>query len=627
VAAGAANWGMIPGHYKYTDDSGVFNVAWVVNPTVVNELNIAAHHNTENGPPRSQADIDKVSRKGLGMTLPQFYPQNNPYDLIPWASFGGVPGAAAFSTEPRFPVRGADTVATLSDGLSKVWGAHTLKAGIYIEHARNYEGERGTFPGSFDFSRDVNNPLDSNWAYSNALLGNFRSYIESDTRPNTLTRGTTIEWYLQDNWKATRKLTLDYGVRFSWVQPYWQANGKAANWAIDRYDPKQNPQLYAPALDAAGKRVARNPLTSELAPAVLIGAIVPNSGSPINVMVLATDTTYPKSFMESQGVLVGPRAGFAYDMFGDGKMAIRGGIGMFYNTRERGGINGNLPTNPPVQFSPTLFYGNMANLLSASGVLFPSSVTGLARGGEIPTVYSYSLGVQRDIGFKTVVDVAYVGSLGRHLFQRRDLNVLPYGARFLPQNQDPTTGRPLPDNFMRPYPGFGSIGYLEPASSSSYHSLQVQANRRFSRGLQFGASWTWSKAMDYTDGDTGTVATYVPLRVWNYGKAGYDRTHILAINWLWDLPPASKLVNNVVVPPCSTTGRFPVSPRSRAGSRSGSATPPRTARTSQAAATGRARLYSARRFCRRANVRSHVSSGPTCLPVPLWGTMATLRRT
>lgn len=547
VAAGAANWGMIPGHYKYTDDSGVFNVAWVVNPTVVNELNIAAHHNTENGPPRSQADIDKVSRKGLGMTLPQFYPQNNPYDLIPWASFGGVPGAAAFSTEARFPVRGADTVATLSDGLSKVWGAHTLKAGIYIEHARNYEGERGTFPGSFDFSRDVNNPLDSNWAYSNALLGNFRSYIESDTRPNTLTRGTTIEWYLQDNWKATRKLTLDFGVRFSWVQPYWQANGKAANWAIDRYDPKQTPQLYAPALDASGKRVARNPLTGGLAPAVVIGAIVPNSGSPINGMVLATDTTYPKSFMESPGVPVGPRVGFAYDVFGDGKTAIRGGGGIFYNTRERGGINSNLPTNPPVQFSPTIFYGDMANLLGASGVLFPSSVTGLARGGEIPTVYSFSLGVQRDIGFKTVLDVAYVGSLGRHLFHRRDLNVLPYGARFLAQNQDPTTGRPLPDNFLRPYPGFGSIGYLEPASSSSYHSLQVQANRRFSRGLQFGAAWTWSKAMDFTDGDTGTVATYVPLRVWNYGKAGYDRTHILAINWLWDLPRASKLVNNLVV--------------------------------------------------------------------------------
>lgn len=547
VAAGAANWGMMAGHYKYTDDAGVFNATYIFSPTVVNELNVAAHHNTENGPPRSEEDIARISRSGLGMTLPQFYPANNPYNLIPWASFGGVPGAASFSTDSRFPVRGADLVATLSDGLSKIWGAHTLKAGIYYEHARNYEGERGTFAGSFDFSRDVNNPLDSNWAYSNALLGNFRSYVESDTRPSTLTRGSTFEWYLQDNWKATRKLTLDYGVRFTWFQPYYQVDQRAANWSPERYNPADNVLLYGPAVDAAGQRVARNPLTGALAPAVLIGAIVPNKGNPVNGMVVASDSSYPRSFLENQGILAGPRAGFAYDVFGDGKMAIRGGVGIFYNTRERGGINFSLPTNPPIQFSPTLFYDNIANLTNAAGVLFPSSVTGLARGGEAPTVYSYSLGVQRDIGFRTVLDVAYVASLGRHLYQRRDLNVLPYGARFLPQNQDPTTGRPLPDNFLRPYPGYGSVGYVEPGSNSSYHSLQVQANRRFSRGLQFGASWTWSKAMDYTDGDTGTVATYVPIRIWNYGKAGYDRTHILVANWLWDVPRASALWNNAAI--------------------------------------------------------------------------------
>jgi hypothetical protein len=547
VAAGAANWGMIPGHYKYTSDAGVFNVAWVVSPTIVNELNVAAQHNTENGPPRSMEDIAKFDRTKLGMTLPQLYPGNNPYNLIPWASFGAVPNSASFTTEARFPVRGSDMVLTVSNGLSKIWNSHTLKAGIYYEHARNYEGERGTFAGNLDFGRDVNNPLDSNWAYSNALLGNYRSYVESNTRPNTLTRGTTFEWYLQDNWKTTNRLTLDYGIRFTWFQPYYQANGRAANWAIQRFDPAQTPLLYTPARNAAGQRVARNPLTGELRPAVAIGAIVPNSGSAINGMVLTNDGNYPKSFMDNQGVLFGPRVGFAYDVFGDSKMAIRGGVGIFYNTRERGGLNYNLPTNPPVQFSPTIFYDNLANLGSATGVLFPGSVTGIARGGEAPTVYSYSLGVQRDIGFQTVLDVAYVGSLGRHLFHRRDLNTLPYGTRFLPQNQDPTTGRPLPDNFLRPYPGFGSIGYLEPASSSSYHSLQVQANRRFSRGLQFGASWTWSKAMNFTDGDTGTVAMYAPLRVWNYGKAGHDRTHILVLNWLWDLPRASALWNNAAV--------------------------------------------------------------------------------
>ena len=61
------------------------------------------------------------------------------------------------------------------------------------------------------------------------------------------------------------------------------------------------------------------------------------------------------------------------------------------------------------------------------------------------------------------------------------------------------------------------------ASTSNYHSLQAQANRRFSHGLQFGGDWTWSKTMDFTDTDGGVVATYAPTRIWDYGKAGFDR--------------------------------------------------------------------------------------------------------
>ncbi len=243
-------------------------------------------------------------------------------------------------------------------------------------------------------------------------------------------------------------------------------------------------------------------------------------------------------------MLFGPRIGFAYDVFGDGKTAIRGGAGMFYNTRERGGTNYSLPTNPPIQFTPSIFYGNMETFINSGSVLFPSSVTGLARDNQPPTIYSYSFGVQRDIGFKTVLDVAYVGSLGRHLSQARNFNTLPYGVRFLPESQDPTTGRPLPDAFLRPIPAYGGVTYIENASSSNYHSLQVQGNRRFSKGLQFGASWTWSKAMDFTSGDNGGVAMYVPLRVWNYGKSSYDRTHVFVVNWLWDVPKATALWNN-----------------------------------------------------------------------------------
>lgn len=344
-----------------------------------------------------------------------------------------------------------------------------------------------------------------------------------------------------------RKLTLDYGIRFTTVVPYWQADGKAVNFDPRRYDPGKKAAFFEPALDAQRRRLARNPVTGALLPAVFIGAIVPGAGDPFNGTALQGTQGYPRAFVDNPGVMFGPRIGFAYDIFGDGKMAIRGGGGFFYNTRPSGGEIGDLGRNPPSLLTPTSYYGTLGDYIRTSGVLFPSPFEATAPGGEIPTVYNYSFGIQRDVGFQTVVDAAYVGSLGRHLLHRRDINALPYGARFLPQNQDQTTGRPLQDNFLRTFTGFENINFREPASSSNYHSLQVQLNRRFSRGIQFGAAWTWSKAMNYADADGSTVARFVPIRVWNYGKAGYDRTHVLVVNYTWELPRLSQVWNQRAV--------------------------------------------------------------------------------
>jgi hypothetical protein len=184
--------------------------------------------------------------------------------------------------------------------------------------------------------------------------------------------------------------------------------------------------------------------------------------------------------------------------------------------------------------------------LTAGTVLAPSSVNhAIELHPNMLASYDVSLGIQRKIGLGAVVDVAYVGTLGRHLSDFRQINTVPYGSHFLSQNQSPIGGV-LPDNFFRPYPGYASIPMQYFDLTSSYHSLQSQINRRFAHGLQFGAVWTWSSAMDYTDSYNGTVATYNNIRTWNYGKAGFDRTHIVNLTWLWDLPQASKPWNNGV---------------------------------------------------------------------------------
>jgi hypothetical protein len=266
--------------------------------------------------------------------------------------------------------------------VSLVRSTHSLKFGFYGERIREYEGEQGTYPGQFDFGRDVNNPNDSNYAYSNAILGNFTSYSESTARNGDQRRGATLEWYAQDHWKVTRKLTLDYGMRLSYFIPDYWADNKAVNLDPSRYDASKRVRLFEPALNAQGQRVARNPITSELLPVVFIGDVV-------NGAILQGTADYPRSFQDSRGIQWGPRFGFAYDPFGDGKTAIRGGGGIFYNNRFR---PGSLNRNPPSQFTPFLYYDSLTNYINTGSTLFPSGFSAIARSGEVPTVYNLSVG-------------------------------------------------------------------------------------------------------------------------------------------------------------------------------------------------------------------------------------------
>ena len=152
------------------------------------------------------------------------------------------------------------------------------------------------------------------------------------------------------------------------------------------------------------------------------------------------------------------------------------------------------------------------------------------------TTITSRFGVQQDLGFSTLLDVSYVGNLGRHLTQTLAVNTIPYGARFLPQNQDPTTpGKPLPDNFFRPYPGYNNITLTDNAYSSSYDALFVSLKRRFTNGLQLGVSYTYSRYMDFTGNGgttgTGTLPIYVPLRQWSYGLDPADQTHNFVVDY------------------------------------------------------------------------------------------------
>ena len=546
VPAGAGrSWPMIKAGYLTGDSSGVFNLTYTVSPTMVNEFIFGARRNFESAGEVNAEDLARFDRANAGVNIPQLYPGHNAYNLIPRATFGGVPDAPSFTYDYRFPIRGAGPVFSITDNISKVWSNHILKAGFFGERVKDYKGEEANFAGQLSFAKDVNNRDDSNYAFSNAMLGVVTTYSEASARLRNESLHTLVEWYVQDTWKITRRLSLDYGVRFTYFQQPYNPYDQMSNFQTNLYDPSQAPVLFRPTLDANGKRVSVNPLTGQQGPVGLIGALVPDTGNLLNGIVLPTAPGVPRGFMDSQFV-VGPRIGFAYDPFGDGKTAIRGGFGMSYDGRPTNVIAGTR-NNPPQTYNPTLYYPTLSTLTSSTGYLFPFGLTALDPTGNLSGAYNWSLGVQRDVGFQTVVDVSYVGNVGRHLQVGQNLNTLPYGTRFLPQNQDSTTSKPLSDNFLAPYSGLGSISLNEWATNSNYNSLQVQVNRRLSHGFRLGLSWTWSKLMGYTGNLSSNMPMFLDWRTWNYGKTDYDRTHNVGINYLWELPRASKIWDTKLV--------------------------------------------------------------------------------
>ena len=545
-----ASW--LDGTYSYNqhDPNLALNVTYAPTANIVNELALGAgFYFEQNAAP--QTTVNQFVKSAQGIAIGQLYPQNNPEDFLPALSFGNIPNAAGVSYDPRWPMDNSVVALSLTDGLSVVHRNHTMKFGIYTD-ASQYEqphhAGNGDFSGGFTFTgANPNNPFNTGYAYAEALLGYFDSYSESSARPNYWGLGKTFEWYGQDSWRVSKKLTLEYGLRFTYDIPQRLKNNQGAMFYFNQYNAAEAPPLFQP-VSVNGTRMMQNPVNGQLYPAVYYNNFVPGVGNTAPGSVLASSPQFPGLF-ESQGVLIAPRLGFAYDVFGDGKTAIRGGFGMFNNQRIYQGAVANATFNPPTISYPTAYYGNVNSFLSTPGVQTPSSLaTVMERNSQLPQNYNLTLSIQREIGFQTVLDIAYVGVLGRHLTDTRQLNEVPYGAQFLPQNQDPTTQTPLADNYFRPYPGYAGIPYTEWADSSNYHSLQVQVNHRFSHGLQFGGAYTWSKSLGYSSGSFGSnmsdlLPTYLsPSLV--YGPSGQDRRNRLVINWLWDIPNAGRAWNN-----------------------------------------------------------------------------------
>ena len=510
---------------------------YTFNPHVVNQFaaGITRGYEWTVAPP---ATLSQFQSTTIGVDFPNPHPNLDPYHLLPAMYFTNGPG---FGYDPRMPLNDITTGWSFSNGVTIIHEGHQLKFGFYVDSETSYQphhtgswGDGGS--GIFNFSApNPSNPFNTGNSYAEGLLGYFDTFSAASNRVDLDMITRSLEWYVQDNWHVSKRLTLNYGVHFSNDIP--QSNGNSYGSEVDfkQYKPSDAPPLFQPVM-VNGARMMQNPVTGALEPSAYEDFFVPGVGNPAPGSV----SNGHKALFSGKGLLLGPRFGFAYDVFGNGKTAIRGGFGMYYSQRTFSGqIYGDV-TNPPTLFFPTQFYGNVATFAAQPGLLSPSSEQYMNPSAGLPYSLHWTLGIQREIGFKTVLGVNYVAQAAHNGNFTFNSNEVPYQAEFLPQNQDPTTGTPLPDDYFRPYPGYSSISDHEWADNSNYNSLQVTLDRRFTHGLTYGVAYTWSKSLD-----DNRYTTYLPGSL-TYGPSGLNMPNRLTVDWVWDLPKASTHWNNLV---------------------------------------------------------------------------------
>ena len=482
-------------------DSISANLTKVFTPTLTNEFIFTY---TFLNLPNSFEDPSKVDPATLGAAYKNVF-GGNTKQIPTITGWGG--GFANIIQPSGFQLTGSlyakKTLPTVADNITKVFGTHTVKAGFYWEHTANNQPTSNNANGQMAFATWGGNS--SGNAYADVLTGRIAAYTETNKDVLLIMGFNTFDTFATDSWKVSRRLTLDYGMRFSHLGPWNDANGNG--FAVF------NPAKY--------------------------------SDNPADVNKLTgiqwhkIDSSVPISGAPSRKLFYNPRVGFAWDIFGSGKTVMRGGFGI-YRYHDEQNVQSGAASISQGSFnysSPSALLVSDIGKLSG-GFIAPSGVTVLGlNDDQQPMTKNYSFTISQRAPMKSAFEVSYVGSKSDYLSNWNNgfggLNLLPSGSLFKIPGVFANGGDPNADVY-RKYHNYQSIKEINHQMYSNYNSVQASWNKQSGK-LNWLANYTFSKSLGIR-GEGGAPTGDPTNLANNYGVLPNDRTHIFNLAYVITMP-------------------------------------------------------------------------------------------
>lgn len=514
--------------WKQPSQQAALKLTTQLGSTAINEVQFSYSANRINVSPGSGGDLNAA----INTAIPGYFADsvkvngiNRPHALF-WGGIAPFYSSSGSDLWTQTPFKNSLDIYSIRDDFSKVAGNHTYKMGFLFDSAAKNEdsgpnNESVHFFGPASCCGAGGGNHSGNWG--NGMLedlltdNTFFGFDETNTMPVGQNRYKNLEFYFGDTWKVKPNVTLELGARYSLLFEPTDARDRISGFLPSAYNPAR------PATDPCN------------------GLVVPKGTNPCaGIAGASTPIEFSnRSLRENSYKNLAPRLGVAWDVFSNGKTAIRAGFGQFFLRERTSPYFAALATNSP--FATTIAGERLLNGTRFAGLTAASNGSpkfGLSPEAATPYSIQFNFSVGQQLWKDTVVEVGYVGNRSYKQLTHNDVNQVLEKNRVAAAFA--TNANSV--NALRPYSNYGSIYQFERNGRGVYNSLQVLFRTRFTKKSQLQMAYTYSKSQadfglnDSSGGSSAFAVLDRNNRSVDFAESDINRPHIFVANMIYNLP-------------------------------------------------------------------------------------------